>query len=92
MSYGEPHNIQDRMDLTFVGSIFQDTPITAGREGVAGRMKSQTVKVSFTRIERFVMASSSIISADPLSISRSENDGNRSTLLKDEDADLTLST
>lgn len=70
----------------------KDTPITAGTEGVAGSTKSQTVKLIFNRIERLEIASSSIISMGPLSEKKSENDGDRRTLLKDEVADLTLST
>lgn len=70
----------------------EDTPNTAGREGVTGRMKSQTVKCNFTRIDRFEIASSSIISTGPLSEKNSENDGDRRTLLKDVLVDFTLST
>lgn len=70
---------------------FKDTPNTAGSEGVGGRTKSQTVKFIFTRIERFEIASSSIISTGPLS-ENSENNGDRRILLKDVVADFTLST
>lgn len=70
----------------------QDTPITAGSEGVAGRTKSQTVKLSFKCIERFEIASSSIISTGPFSEKKSANDGDKRTLLKDVAADFTLST
>jgi len=83
--------------LSLTSQIFnlkqrEDTPNTAGREGVAGRMKSQTVKCNFTRIDRFEIASSSIISTGPLSEKNSENDGDRRTLLRDVLADFTLST
>lgn len=64
--------------------------MTAGSEGVSGRTKSQTVKLSFKRIERF--ASSSIISRGPFSEKNSENEGDRRTLLKVVFADFTLST
>lgn len=70
----------------------KDTPITAGTEGVSGRTKSQTVKLIFSRIERFDIASSSIISSGPLSEKQSENAGDRRTLLKDEAADFALIT
>lgn len=70
----------------------QDTPKTAGSEGVVGIIKSQTVKLNLTRTERFDMASSSIISTGPLSEKNSENDEERRTLLKDVVADFTLST
>lgn len=55
-------------------------------------MKSQTVKLNFTRAERFEIASSSIISTDPLSEKNSENNDDKAILLKDVDADLALST
>lgn len=45
----------------------KDTPNTAGREGVNGRVKSQTVTLIFKWIEIFDNASSSITSDDPLS-------------------------
>lgn len=64
--------------------------MTAGSEGVVGRIKSQTVKLSFKRIERF--ASSSIISSGPFSVKKSEKEGERRTLLKVVDADFALST
>lgn len=64
--------------------------MTAGSEGVVGRTKSQTVKLSFTRIDR--LASSSIISGGPLSEKKSEKEGERRTLLKVVVADFTLST
>lgn len=72
--------------------IWKDTPNTAGSEGVAGRAKSQIVKLNFTRTERFKMASSSITSTSPLSEKYSENIGERRTLLKDVVADFTVST
>lgn len=70
----------------------QDTPITAGSEGVAGRTKSHTVKLSFNRIEKFEITSSSIISTGPLSVKKSENDGDTRILRKDVVADFALST
>lgn len=70
----------------------QDTPNTAGSEGVAGRMNSQTVTLNFRRIDRFELASSSIISTGPLSEKNSENDGDWRTLLNIVVADFALST
>lgn len=64
--------------------------MTAGSEGVVGRTKSQTVTLSFRRIERF--ASSSIISSGPFSENISEKEGERRTRLKVVVADFTLST
>nr|GLL18196.1 hypothetical protein Itr_chr01CG21140 [Ipomoea trifida] len=78
--------------LNFSLQAHEDTPITAGIEGVTGRMNSHTVKLSFNRTERLEIASSSIMSKGPLSEKKSENDGDRRTLLKDEVADFTLST
>jgi len=70
----------------------EDTPNTAGSEGVSGSTNSQTVRLNFTRRERFEIASSSIMSTGPLSEMNSENDGDRRILLKDAVADFTLST
>lgn len=64
--------------------------MTAGSEGVVGRTKSQTVKLSFKRIDRF--ASSSIISGGPFSEKKSEKKGETRTLLKVVVVDFTLST
>lgn len=88
---------QGKSASNFLYSVYkktqlQDTPITAGSEGVAGRTKSQTVKLSFSRIEKFEVASSSIISTVPLSVKKSENDGEAIILCKDIVADFTLST
>lgn len=69
-----------------------DTPNTAGSDELAGRMKSQTVKPNFTRIERLDIASSSIISTETLSELKLENSGDRRILLRDVVADFTLST
>jgi len=54
-------------------------------------VKSQTVKLIFTEIERFEIASSSIKSTAPFSDKNSENDGDRRIRLRFEDADFTLS-
>lgn len=69
----------------------KDTPNTAGREGVNGRVKSQTVTLNFILIEMFVNASSSIMSHDPLSLQNSWNTGHRRSLFKDDVADFNLS-
>lgn len=55
-------------------------------------MKSQTVKLNFTRTERLDIASSSIISIGPLSEKNSENSGEKITLLKVVAVDFALST
>lgn len=79
--------------VTFnLGRGLEDTPNTAGREGVSGSTNSQTVRFNLTRRDRVEMASSSITSTDPLSDMNSENDGDRRILLKDVVADFTLST
>lgn len=64
--------------------------MTVRSEGVSRRTKSQTVKLSYTHIERF--ASSSIISRGQFSEKNSENENDRRTLLKVVFAYFTLST
>lgn len=72
-------------------TTFKDTPNTAGREGVNGRVKSHTLTLIFKRKEMFVKVSSSIMSSVPLSRAHSWNIGDTSILLKDDVADFTLS-
>jgi hypothetical protein len=44
----------------------QDTPKTAGKEGVTGSVKSQTVRLNFKRTDTLFITSSSIMSPNPL--------------------------
>lgn len=69
----------------------QGTPNTAGRDGVIGRTKSQTVTFNLIQTEKFVEVSSSIISTGPESAENLENAGICKIFFKVADVVCTLS-
>jgi len=70
----------------------QDTPKTAGKEGVTGRVKSQTVRLNFKRTETLFITSSSIMSPNPLFSRQSWGAGLSNTLLSAVEADVSFCT
>lgn len=86
------HASKHEITIYSLQKIGKDTPKTAGRDGVNGRVKSQTVTLNFMEIEVLVMLSSSIISPDVWSSLHSSNVGSSRSSLNDDAADLALLT
>lgn len=59
--------IRHEINIYSLQKIKKDTPKTAGRDGVNGRVKSQTVTPNLMEIEVLMLLSSSISSLEVLS-------------------------